>query len=141
MNNDRRKFLSQAGTISIASLFLPGGVLAKIAVGRGKILSRDGFAARTNEWFYLHNADATHHSNLELIGVADEGSSRRIEQFTLTFRSDHQDVALPSEYYAVAGEPFHLFVNHTHEQAGRQFYRAEFSLLRRPLSKSKLQGR
>ena len=139
MYNDRREFLRSAGAIAITSALLPGGVLAETIIGPVTVHSRKGFQARVNDWFYLHNSDASHQCNLELANVADTGSNDKVEQFALTLRSDLQATPMPSGYYYVAGEPFNLFVKHTHEQDGRQFYRAEFALLKkqsRPILRS-----
>jgi hypothetical protein len=127
MENDRRKFLTFAGTVGIASLVLPGGVFAEFTPA--EILSRDDYIARIKDWVYLHNADASHQGNLRLIKVLDRGSSDEIEQFALILRSRRHAVAMPSGYYQVAGEPFSLYVKHTHEKKRKQFYSAEFALL------------
>ncbi len=129
MNNDRRQFLASVGSIGIASLLIPGGVFAQAAFDPLTVLNREDYAARLKDWFYLHNADATHQGNLQLFKVMDEASSQQVQQFALILRSDRQALAMPSGYYEVAGEPFSLLVKHTHDQGGRQFYRAEFALL------------
>ena len=130
MNNERRTFLASAGTIGIASLLAPGGVFAQMSTfGSDPLLTRDDYAARIKEWFYLHNADATLQSYLQLVRVIGGNAEGPVQQFALKLRSNRQDLAMPSGYYEVAGEPFSLFVKHTHKKGGRQFYRAEFALL------------
>ncbi len=130
MNNDRREFLLSASSIGIGSLLLPIELLADITYVPYLVHTRSSFDAQINQWFYLYNADASQQDNLQLVGITDDGSNHQVEQFSLTLVSHYGAAAMPSGYYEVANRPFHLFIKYTHEEEGRQYYRASFSLLR-----------
>ena len=136
MQNERRKFLAAAGSIGIASLTLPFGAIASSladtagAFGDNTVLVQADFSARLKDWFYLHGKDVSDQGDLQLITVRDAGSSPEIEQFSLVFRSRRGAEPLLHGYHEVAGEAFSLFIKHSHEKKNRQFYAAEFALLR-----------
>ena len=130
MKLDRRQFLTSVGTIWLMLAFLPKNAFAGMVRFYRKVLWKQDYVDRINQWFYLANTDATHQGNLQLTTVEDCSSNSRVEKFCLTLRSDLQALPMPSGYYAVSTEPFGLFVKHTHEANGRQFYIAEFALLR-----------
>ncbi len=137
MKDDRRKFLLSASSFGIGSLLLPVRLLADLTYVPYLVHTRSDFENQINQWFYLYNSDATQQGNLELVAVTDEGSDHHVEQFALTLRSHYEAAAMPTGYYEVANKPFHVYIRYTHEEEGRQHYRALFSLLRRtPISEN-----
>jgi hypothetical protein len=139
MQNDRRQFLANTGVICATALAAPlmglsqaqaADIPGSFEIPELQLLSQDVYAARVKEWFYLHSEDVTEQGNLQLIKVRDSGSSPRIERFALTFRSRRGADPLLRGYYKVAGESFDLFVKHVFERKDRQYYVADFALLR-----------
>ena len=129
MDQKRRTFVIAASSLGAASLLCPTILMAEAVTGSVDVIFKDGYIARLKEWFFLHNLDASEQGDLKLIKVLDRGSDSQIEQFSLKLRSRRGATALPSGYYQVAGEPFALYIAHTHENKDKQFYRAEFALL------------
>ena len=131
MKFSRRHFLTSVGTVCLALALFSNSVFAQMVPRYyGKTLGLEGYAARLDQWFYLYSPDATHQGNLQLAKVRDASSNARVEQFRITLRSELQALPMPSGYYLVATEPFAMYVKHTHEQDGRQYYLMESALLR-----------
>ena len=129
MESERRKFLNTAGTLGAAAMLMPRIVVAQVLAADVNVLGKDYYGARVREWFYLHSPASAQQGDLRLMRV-EEGASDTVKSaFSLVLRSRRGALAMATGYYEVAGEPFSLYVQHTHEKRDKQFYLAQFVLL------------
>ena len=129
MEQERRKFLNAAGTVGAAALLLPGSLFAQVLTANVTVQGSDYYTGRVREWFYLHSPETAQQGDLRLLRV-EAGINDAIKQeFSLVLQSRRGALAMPAGYYEVSGEPFSLYIQHTHEKRSKQFYLAQFALL------------
>ena len=127
MEMKRRGFLASASTVGAACLLQPVSLLAQVTTAAVPTL--EDYRAREGELFYVSDEDALHQGQLGLATVKDNGTSDKLQQFTLILAGQPGAAALPEGRYSVSGESFDLFLKHSGSIWGIHVYSAEFALL------------
>ncbi|MCB1852529.1 MAG: hypothetical protein KDI83_17420 [Gammaproteobacteria bacterium] len=132
--HDRRKFLAECCSAVVVSLFTPQTVLSAIAEfdAADNHFTREDFLVLLKTRFTLSGVETNHSSKVTLIRVLERPSSSELEQFSLVF-SGSINTILPAGLYIAESASigsFGIYIKPTTANVRRQFYMADFSLLK-----------